>query len=147
MMWDLQTQACVPILPWPMQQNVSGDAAVAPAALTASDIVTPEEEREIKSLARGMADSLKGSFFTSPVKAALAGGVIGSLVALIAKKPVANWALLGASSAALLASTHRFSYVAGFKCGLCSAATSQVLCDSAGQRETRVAQQIQRAWG
>lgn len=99
-----------------------------------SSILTPREEQAIKEMGKDVREHLDSLVLTSPWKAGLLGAAVGAAVALATKKPVPYYSLVGASVSALLASSHRFWYAAGYGCGVCAGSSSEVLCDSAAER-------------
>lgn len=83
-------------------------------------ILSPHEEAVIVAQARAMSRRLESSVFTSPLKAALVGGLGGAAFALATKRDVARTMAAVAVASAVLASSHRFWYSAGWACGFCS---------------------------
>jgi hypothetical protein len=84
------------------------------------EILSPHEEAAIVAQAHAMNRRLEANVFTSPLKAALVGGIGGAAFALVTKRDVARTAAVVATVSAVLASSHRFWYSAGWACGFCS---------------------------
>lgn len=85
-----------------------------------NDVLSPHDEAIIVAQARAMNRRLESNVFTSPLKAALVGGLGGAAFALVTKRDVARTTATAAIVSAVLASSHRFWYSAGWACGFCS---------------------------
>ena len=86
-----------------------------------TDLLTPREEQFITNSAKQMAKNLESTPFTSPLQAALYGGGIGALTAIIMGKDVLQYALYAGTGSALAASTWRWFFMTGWQCGFCTA--------------------------
>lgn len=95
------------------------------------DVLTLREEQAIKEMGSEVRERLDSFVFTSPWKAGLLGAAVGAAVALVMKKPVLYYSAMGGTLSAIAASSHRFWYAAGYGCGVCTGASSEVLCDGA----------------
>jgi tetrahydromethanopterin S-methyltransferase subunit D len=83
-------------------------------------VLSPRDEAVIVAQAHAMNQRLEANVFTSPLKAALVGGIGGAAFAFATKRDVARTAATVAAVSAVLASSHRFWYSAGWACGFCS---------------------------